>query len=250
MVQRRSSAAEKRIWRQERLAKSSFAWLRKSFCIVMKVGVFDSGVGGKSVVLAIKKAIPSLEIMYETDTKNIPYGGKSPERLLELAIPKIQKLEKNGCDVVVIACNTVTTTIIKQIREVIKIPVIAIEPMIKPASSLSKTKKIIVCATPTTLASPRYKELKDEYAQNIKIFTPNCSDWAYLIENNAHNQKNIESDLKTPLEEGADVVVLACTHYHWIEKEIDKIAAKYGASVIQPEQAIVARLKTVLSELS
>lgn len=215
----------------------------------MKIGVFDSGVGGKSVVEAIKKAIPDIEVTYETDRENIPYGGKSPERLQELAIPKIQNLEKAGCDVIVVACNTVTTTIIKQVREIIKVPVVAIEPMIKPAAQMTKSGKITVCATPTTLKSPRYKELKDKYAKNVQVFEPNCSDWAFLIENNAHNYKNIEADMEKPLHKGADVVVLACTHYHWIEEEIKEIAGKYNAQVIQPEQAIVTRLKTVLSGL-
>ncbi len=214
-----------------------------------KIGVFDSGVGGKSVVEAIKKAIPDIEVIYEDDRENVPYGGKSPERLLELAVPKIQNLEKAGCEVIVVACNTVTTTIIKQVREQIKVPIVAIEPMIKPAAALTKSGKIVVCATPATLTSPRYKELIDEFASGVQILEPNCSDWAFLIENNAHNHKNIEADIETPLKEGADVVVLACTHYHWIEEEVRQIAAKYKASVIQPEQAIVARLKTVLSQL-
>ncbi len=121
--------------------------------------------------------------------------------------------------------------------------------MIKPAAALTKSGKIVVCATPATLTSPRYKELIDEFASGVQILEPNCSDWAFLIENNAHNPKNIEADIETPLKEGADVVVLACTHYHWIEEEVRQIAAKYKASVIQPEQAIVARLKTVLSQL-
>ncbi len=198
---------------------------------------------------AIKKAIPDIEVIYEDDRENVPYGGKSPERLVDLAVPKIQNLEKVGCEVIVVACNTVTTTIIKQVREQIKVPVVAIEPMIKPAANLTKSGKIVVCATPATLTSPRYKELIDEFADGVQIFEPNCSDWAFLIENNVHNHKNIEADIEKPLREGADVVVLACTHYHWIEEEVRQIAAKYKASVIQPEQAIVARLKTVLSQL-
>ena len=216
----------------------------------MKIGVFDSGMGGQSVVNAIKAALPDLEVLFETDRENVPYGGKSPERLLELAIPKIRNLEQAGCDVIVVACNTVTTTIIKEVREVIKTPIVAIEPMIKPAAGITKTKKIVVCATPATLTSPRYKELVEEYAAGIEIFEPNCSDWALLIENNVHNQRNIELDLEKPLLEGADVVVLACTHYHWIQQEIEEIAGKYKALVIQPEQAIVERLKTVLSGIS
>jgi glutamate racemase len=216
---------------------------------MIKIGVFDSGVGGKSVVEAIKKRIPDAEIVYATDQANIPYGGKTPETLAKLAIPKIKTLEDEGCQVIVVACNTVTTTIIEQVRESVSVPVVAIEPMIKPACEMSKTKKIVVCATPATLKSFRYRQLLDMYAQQTEVFEPDCSDWARLIEHNKHNIDSIETDLIEPLKKGADVIVLACTHYHWIEDEIAGIAKLYNASVIQPEDAIVNRLKTVISQL-
>ena len=217
--------------------------------LMIKIGVFDSGVGGESVVNAIKGQLPELEIIYETDRQNIPYGDKTPERLIELVIPKLKKMEDEGCSVIIVACNTVTTTIIKQVRETIKTPIVAIEPMVKPAAKLSKTKKIAVCATPATLKSERYKELVETYAKGIEVFEPDCSKWAYLIENNAHNREVIEPDIIKSLEKGADVIVLACTHYHWIEEDIKDIAKNHQAAVIQPEQAIVERLKIVLSQL-
>lgn len=211
-----------------------------------KIGVFDSGVGGQSVVDAIKKQLPDLEILYETDKENIPYGGKTPKQLLELVIPKLKKLEQRGCDVIVVACNTVTTTIINEVRRQISTPIVAIEPMVRPACMLTKTKKIAICATPATLKSPRYRELLAQNAKGVKVFEPNCSDWAYLIENNEHNMENIKADIIEPLEQGCDVIVLACTHYHWIEDEIKEVAKQFGAAVIQPEQATINRLKQVL----
>lgn len=214
-----------------------------------KIGVFDSGVGGESVVNAIKKSLENLEIVYKTDRENIPYGDKTPQQLMNLVIPILKSLEDEGCEVIVVACNTVTTTIIKEVREVINVPVVAVEPMIKPACSITKSKKIIVCATPATLNSPRYKELLELNSQDIEVFEPDCSKWAYLIENNQHNIDKLQADISVPLENGADVVVLACTHYHWIEDEIKIIADKYHAQVIQPEQAIINRLKTVLEQL-
>lgn len=216
---------------------------------MVKIGVFDSGVGGQSVINAIKKQLPDLEILYETDRENLPYGGKTPDRLLELAVPKLKKLETASCAVIVVACNSVTTTIISEVRKIIKVPIVAVEPMIKPACDQTKTKKITVCATPATLASQRYKALVDEYAADIKVYQPNCSDWAFMIEHNQPNIKNIEADISESLEAGADVVVLACTHYHWIEEEIKQIANQYGASVIQPEEALVRQLKSVLARL-
>lgn len=216
---------------------------------MIKVGVFDSGVGGKSVVSAIQNELPELEIIYAEDPENVPYGDKTPERLLELVVPKLKSLEDAGCQVIVVACNTVTTTIIKQVREQIKVPIVAIEPMVKPACELTKSKVIAVCATPATLKSPRYKELLELNAKDVTILEPDCSDWAYLIENNQQNNKMIEDRIREVCVKGADVIVLACTHYHWIEDEVTETASEYNAQVLQPEQAITAQLKRVLERL-
>lgn len=214
-----------------------------------KIGVFDSGVGGKSVVAAIKRAIPDLEILYADDPDNVPYGDKTPDRLLELVTPKLKGLEDEGCEVIVVACNTVTTTIIKELRQKITVPIVAIEPMVKPACELTKSKIIAVCATPATLKSLRYKELLELNAKNVTVLEPDCSDWAYLIENDQHNSRIIEGRIQEACAKGADVVVLACTHYHWIEDEVNQTARQYGASVIQPEEAIIRQLKIVLEQL-
>lgn len=210
--------------------------------------MFDSGVGGKAVVNAIKQEMPELEVVYVTDRDNLPYGNKTPEQLLELVTPKLTKLEKAGCKAIVVACNTVTTTIIKQVREVIKTPIVAVEPMVKPACELSKSKTIAVCATPTTLASVRYQELLETYARHISVLEPDCSDWVYLIETKAADRSSIEQRITEVCEQGADVIVLGCTHYHWIEDKIKEIAGKYGAQVIQPETALVNQLKRVLGQ--
>lgn len=215
----------------------------------MKIGVFDSGVGGQSVVNAIKKELPDLEVVYVTDKENLPYGNKTPEQLLELVVPKLESLEQSGCRVIVVACNTVTTTIIKQVREQLKTPIVAVEPMVKPAAELTKNKIIAVCATPTTLSSKRYRELLESYAKHITVLEPDCSDWVYLIENNSSDKSSIDERIKEVCEQGADVIVLGCTHYHWIEDEVKQIAYKYRARVIQPEAALVAQLKRVLEQL-
>lgn len=215
----------------------------------MKIGVFDSGVGGRSVVEAIKKELPALQILYSDDPDNLPYGNKPPEQLLKLVIPKLQKLESDGCQIVVVACNTVTTTIIEEVRKFIKVPVVAVEPMVKPASELTKTKTIAVCATPATLNSHRYQELLKDYAKHLTVLEPDCSDWVYLIENNSSDRSSIENRTREVCEEGADVIVLGCTHYHWIEEEIKSIADEYGTKVIQPETALIAQLTRVLATL-
>lgn len=214
----------------------------------MKIGVFDSGLGGLSVANAIKEAMPGHEVIFRNDKEHVPYGTKPPQQLISYVVPIIEDLAGKGCDVIVIACNTVSTTLINELRAYSSIPLVAIEPMVKPASEITKTGVIAVCATPTTLASNRYQRLKEDYASDKKLIEPDCSDWSAMIENDELNRDIIESRIQEVLEQNADVIVLACTHYHWIESEILKVA-KGKASVLQPEQAIIKQLTRVLSQL-
>lgn len=216
----------------------------------MKIGVFDSGVGGQSVANAIQKALPNHQVKYVEDHENIPYGTKKPEELYKLVLPILQKLVSNDCKVIVIACNTVTTTLIEKLRQDIAIPLVGIEPMLKPATQLTKSGIIAVCATPTTLASSRYANLKKIYAKNIKVLEPDCSDWTAMIEAKQIDHEHVTDRIESVCRDGADVIVLGCTHYHWIETEIQTIANKYGAKVIQPEKPVIEQLKRVLARLS
>jgi glutamate racemase len=213
----------------------------------MKIGVFDSGVGGLSVANAIEKAMPENEITFINDSEHLPYGDKTPEQLLGFVQPILEGLVSQGCAIIVIACNTVSTTIIDELRNLIAVPLIGIEPMIKPAVEATKSGIIAVCATPATLKSPRYKWLKDTYAKTIKVIEPDCSDWAVMIEDQQVKEEKISSNLSQALDAGADVIVLGCTHYHWINDLIQNMVAG-KAKVIQPEQAIVGRLEKLIAE--
>ncbi len=215
----------------------------------MKIGVFDSGVGGKSVANAVQAALPEHAVLYFEDRKNIPYGTKTPKQLSTLVNPILETMVNEGCDVIVIACNTVTTTIIEQLRNNITIPLIGVEPMLKPASQQTKSNIIAVCATPTTLASQRYQELVTTHAQHLEILEPDCSEWAYMIEHDDIDHQRIRQQVTLLCKQGADVIVLGCTHYHWIEEDIKDVAALYTAAVIQPEQAVIRQLMRVIARL-
>ncbi len=211
----------------------------------MKIGVFDSGIGGLSVVRAIKKELPDLEIIFKNDKHNLPYGSKTSDQLFNLSKPILESLVEEGCRVIVIACNTVSTNIIDDLRKVINVPLIAMEPMVKPASEMTKTNIIAICATPATLSSGRYNYLKEEYAKGVKVIEPDCSSWSSMIENNEIDHDNIKNLTNKVCEEGADVIVLGCTHYHWIEQEIIDIADG-RAKIIQPEKPVIEQLKRVI----
>lgn len=214
----------------------------------MKIGVFDSGVGGLSVAKAVEAALPSAEVIFVNDREHMPYGIKTPDEIYPLIKPIFQRLEQQGCDAIVIACNTVSTTLVGRLRQEFSVPFVALEPMVKPAAEQTKSGIIAVCATPTTLASERYKRLKDTYARQVQVIEPDCSDWAYLIEHNQINEAHIRARIAPVLEAGADAVVLGCTHYHWIEQEIKQLVGA-KAVVLQPETAVVAQLKRVLGLL-
>lgn len=212
-----------------------------------KIGVFDSGVGGKSVADAIQAALPDSEVLFINDPDNLPYGNKSPEQLRELAKPHLDYLVNQDCDLIVVACNTVSCTVLPAMKDNYEIPIVGMVPMVKTASAMTIVGTIAVCATPTTLASKRYNELKEEFAKDIRVIEPDCSDWALMIESNMVDQAKIKATIDDVCDKGADVIVLGCTHYHWIE-DIIKKDAEGRARVIQPEPAIVAHVKELLEK--
>lgn len=215
----------------------------------IKIGVFDSGVGGLSIVKAIQNELPELEIVYKDDTQHVPYGTRSVEEIYSFVKPIFQSFVDENCKVIVIACNTVTTNLADRLRAEFSLPIVGMEPMVKPAAAVSKTGVIAVCATPRTLSSHRYKWLKEEFAKNVKVLEPDCSDWTYMIENNRVDREKIAKIVSEVCDAGADQIVLGCTHYHWIEQLIEDYS-KNRAKVIQPERAVVAQLKRVLQQLS
>lgn len=214
-----------------------------------KIGVFDSGVGGLSVVNAIHKNLPSLQIIYADDKHHVPYGSRNPQELLTFVVPILKDLQSQGCQAIVIACNTITTTLISDLRKIIKVPLMGMEPMIKPAAMLTKTGVIAVCATPSTLASKRYDWLKTTYAKDMKVLEPDCSDWSSMIQTNKIDQQEIAKRINKVCDQNADVIVLGCTHYHWIEDNIKKITGN-KATVLQPELPVIKELKRVIAQLA
>lgn len=215
----------------------------------MKIGVFDSGVGGLSMANAVTAALPEHEVILKEDRKHVPYGTRTPNEVFGFVVPILQSLVDEGCDVIVIACNTVTTTLIDRLREHFDVPLVAIEPMVKPAAALTKSKVIAVCATPATLASPRYAQLKQDYAAGVTVIEPDCSDWAAMVEQNQVEEATIAERIGEVIGAKADVIVLACTHYHWIEDTIRQLATG-KATVLQPEQPTIEQLQRVLARLS
>lgn len=215
----------------------------------MKLGVFDSGIGGEAVAEALRRTFPEAVIATVNDHKNVPYGSKSPQEVQRLTERAVQPFLDRSYDIIILACNTATAQAIDYLRQRYpKQKFIGIEPMVKAAVAATSTGTIAVCATPSTLASTRYDQLKQRYAQGIKILEPDCHDWAFLIENNQLNRSHIEATINSVCEQGADVIVLGCTHYHWIKDAIIELAAG-RAQVLEPSEAIGRRVTQLLATL-
>lgn len=214
-----------------------------------KIGVFDSGVGGLSMALAIQKALPGHSIIFKDDAENVPYGTKTIDEIYHLTKPILADLVEQNCEVIVIACNTVTTNLIERFRSEIGVHFVGMEPMVKPAAKASKTGVIAIYATPLTLSSQRYNWLKEQFAQGVRVLEPDCSDWSYMIENNRVDREKIAKTVKEVINQNADQIVLGCTHYHWIEDLIKDITEN-KAEVLKPEQAVIAQLKRVLAQFA
>ena len=210
----------------------------------MNIGVFDSGIGGEAIAKSLRGYFPEAQITTVNDRGNLPYGDKTADELRRLTDANIQSLL--GSDVIVIACNSATTAAIDFLREKYhEQKFIGIEPMIKPAAKITKTGVIGICATPATLGSDSYRALKEKYASNLTVIEPDCSNWAQMIEENDIHELRVTAVLNEMLSQKADVIVLGCTHYHWIKGLIGKYVGS-EVPILEPSEAIGRRVAQLL----
>jgi glutamate racemase len=191
------------------------------------IGVFDSGIGGLSVLRALRIARPDAPVMYVADTAYAPYGGREEAYLLDRSRRITQWLADRGATSIVVACNTATATAIDVLREQFPaIDFVGVEPGLKPAASTSRNGRIGVLATQATLRSARYARLKlqiVEAATGIKpeFIDQGCPGLADAIENRSDDLPALLAKYCAPLiAAGADTVVLGCTHYPLVHDEI------------------------------
>lgn len=191
------------------------------------VGVFDSGVGGLTVLQALRRALPQAPLHYVADTAFAPYGERSSTFIQERSLAIADYLWRCGASVVVVACNTATTHAVAAIRQ--RWPgraVVGIEPGIKPAAAASRCGRIGVMATPATLASPRYQALLHEHAQAVEVISQPCPGLADLIETghlDSPELNTLVAQCCAPLRDaGVDTVLMACTHYPLVQALIQR----------------------------
>lgn len=203
------------------------------------IAIFDSGVGGLSIAQCINHRLPNENLLYVADTLHAPYGDKTAEfiqqRVNEIAYWFIERNAK----AIVVACNTATVNAIDQLRKNISIPVIGVEPAIKPAVNLSKNKKVAILVTKATAENQRFLTLVAQYSHNSEVIIQPCPGLVEVIEQDKKNSPECElllsKYLQPLLDKGVDTIVLGCTHYPLVKGIINKIC---GENVIIMETAL------------
>lgn len=216
------------------------------------IGIFDSGLGGISILQGIREELPQEDILYYGDCLNAPYGDRSPEFIIERSIAITQFLLNKGAKAIVVACNTATAEAVNTLREKFVIPIIGVEPAVKPAAAATKTKTVGVIATTRTLTSQRYLKLVRDYAgENVKVVSVPCPGLMECVErgdwNSFATQSLIEKYLQPIRRAGADQLVLGCTHYPFLMKALRQELGK-DFSIIDPSPAVARELHHRLRE--
>lgn len=217
----------------------------------MPIGFFDSGVGGLSVLREAIKILPNEDFIYFGDSKNAPYGTKNVDEVKKLTFQAVERLLKYHVKAVVIACNTATSAAIEDLRNTYKdMPIIGIEPALKPAVELNGSGKIVIMATPMTLSEKKFSNLMGKYKEMADIVPLPCPGLVEyiekgIVEGEEINQFIIErfSALKG---EKIDAIVLGCTHYPFIKDELYKVFGDEVA-IIDGSKGTVAQLKRKLA---
>ncbi|WP_010180470.1 glutamate racemase [Aquimarina agarilytica] len=213
------------------------------------IGVFDSGIGGTSILKELVKLLPNENMVYLADSANAPYGQKSPEKIIALCKKNVDLLLEKGCKLIVVACNTATTNAIAELRRVYVVPFIGIEPAIKPAALGTKTKAIGILATKGTLSSALFTKTSDLYAQNTEIVEVIGKGLVEFIEAGDLLNPELEILLKHYVEpmiaKDIDYLVLGCSHYPYLLPLLTKLLPK-GVKIIDSGEAVALQTHNVL----
>ena len=210
------------------------------------IGVFDSGVGGVSVLREIRRELPAEDLIYLADSAYTPYGDRPATVIIERSIAMVALLEREGVKAVVVACNTATGVAVDTLRARFSLPIVAIEPAVKPAVARTRSGVVGVLATTQTLASERFSKLVDTHAGGVRVVTQPSPGLVEVVEagelSTAATRSLVERYVRPLLDHGADTIVLGCTHYPFLSAVIQDVAGP-DVTVIDPAVAVARELR-------
>jgi glutamate racemase len=213
------------------------------------VGVFDSGVGGLTVAAAIRRLMPALPILYIADTAYFPYGERSEEEVSARALALGEQLVELGCNLIVVACNTASSAALEALRARFEVPVVGMEPPLKPAAEHTRSGRVLVLATPSTARGERLQRLHRDHGGDAQIETLPMPGLADLVEAGEIDGPRIEAALASalagPLAAGTDEIALGCTHYGFLRPALARLLPA-GVEVLDAAEPVARRVRQQL----
>jgi len=216
------------------------------------VGIFDSGVGGLSVLREIRRELPGVPALYVADQAHVPYGPRPLAEVRAFSEEIARYLLARGARLVVVACNAASAGALHRLREVFpEVPFVGMEPAVKPAAESTRSGKVGVLATPATFQGALFASVVERFANGVELFTHTCPGLVGEIEagrlDGSETRAILENALRPMLAEGIDTVVLGCTHYPFVIPLIQRIVGP-GVRVIDPAPAVARQAARVLAE--
>jgi glutamate racemase len=214
------------------------------------IGIFDSGVGGLSVLRAISTQMPEESVIYFGDQGHIPYGPRPMEQIRDFSEAITNFLLGQGAKIIVVACNTASAAALKYLRGKFPgVPFVGMEPAVKPAAEHTQTGKVGVLATPATFQGELYASVVERFANGVELFQNTCSGLVQEIEQGNlkgdETRRILEEALQPMLEKNIDTVVLGCTHYPFVIPLVQEIVGE-NVRVIDPAPAVARQVRRVL----
>lgn len=215
------------------------------------IGVYDSGFGGLSVWRELRRMLPNESLIYLGDGKNCPYGGRSREEITAFATDAMERLVTEGVKMVVVGCNTATTAAVAHLRERWSdLPIVGLEPAVKPACLSSRTRRIAVLATEHSLQSEMFLATALRYAGDVEVVKVVGEDFVELVERGAEHSAEAEAAVRKVVEPllgmNIDKIVLGCTHYPFLRPLIEGVIGDRDIAVIDSGEAVARRVKWLL----
>lgn len=215
------------------------------------IAMHDSGLGGLSIWRAVRAALPDWPITYLADQAYCPYGPRSRQQIIDRSLAIGHYLMSQGATILVVACNTATTVAISALRRELPIPIVGVEPAIKPAAAASRTGRIAVLATQATLASERVQTLLDTHANGVEVLRRPGHGWVEQVEAGELDSpltRQVVADVVQPLlTQNIDHIALGCTHYPFLSPLIRELTGERIA-LYDPAEAIARRVDSLLQQ--
>jgi len=209
------------------------------------IGVFDSGVGGLSVLREIRRLLPEEDLLYVADSAHAPYGDREAQFIEARSLAAIRFLVERQAKAIVIACNTATSVAVESLRSRFGIPIVAIEPAIKPACEATRSGVVGVLATSRTLEGANVARLAAEHGRSVRVLMQPCPGLVECVEegdlDGERPRRLVERYLQPLLEQNADTIVLGCTHYPFLAPLIQQ-AAGATVTLVNPASAVAKQL--------